>query len=245
MPVGEPFVILSSVNSTNKHAMQAVHDHLATHGSAFFTLEQTAGRGQRGRHWHSAAGENLLLSVVLLPDRPFPAFPFTFNASIALACYNFFKIHAGDETRLKWPNDLYWRDRKAGGLLVENSIRGSHWNASILGMGININQTSFDNSLPNPVSLRQITGKMYDPIVLAKELCAHIEHCWQQWLFDPDGILEAYNRVLYKKDEEQRFISETEGVFSATVKEVNRAGELVLQTPEQKQFPFGSLRWLK
>jgi len=243
MPVGEPFVILSSVDSTNKHAMQAVHDHLATHGIAYFAMEQTAGRGQIGRHWNSNTGENILLSIVLLPNRSFPTHPFSFNAAISLACYNFFKIYAGDETRLKWPNDLYWRDRKAGGLLLENSTRGSYWNAAVLGIGININQTSFDRSVPNPVSLRQITGRIFDPVQLAKELCTHISNYWQRWSNDKDGILEFYNQALYKKDQPHLFYTASGTPFSASVKEVDQDGRLVLLTPEVQRFALGSLRW--
>jgi BirA family biotin operon repressor/biotin-[acetyl-CoA-carboxylase] ligase len=244
MPVGEPFVILSSVDSTNKYAMQEVHDQLATHGTAYFALEQTAGQGQRGRHWDSAKGANILLSVVLRPDCLFPANPFPFTAAISLACYNFFKIYAGDETSLKWPNDLYWRDRKAGGLLLENSIRGTHWTASVVGMGININQTNFDPSLPNPVSLRQITGRQFDPLQMAKQLCSIIDQSWHQWRADPESSLHAYNHALYGKEKNHLFASATGEHFSARVKEVDEHGQLVLLSPEEKKFTFGSLRWL-
>lgn len=242
MPIGEPFIILSSVDSTNKYAMQEVHDQLSTHGKAYFAMEQTQGRGQRGKSWHSPYGENLLLSTVWHVDRPFPAEPFLFSMAMALACYRFFNKYAGDETALKWPNDLYWRDRKAGGLLIENVLQGSTWKAAVVGTGININQVKFDPELSNPVSLRQITGKEFDPIVLAKELCSELEKSGQQWNDAPETVVADYNAVLYKKD--QRHLFQTElGNVEGIVKEVNAKGQLILLCPDEKTFDHGSLKW--
>ena len=88
--------------------------------------------------------------------------------------------YAGDETKIKWPNDLYWQDRKAGGILIESIVRSREsgvgsWEWAIIGIGININQTTFPDDLPNPVSLKQITGKNFDPVELAKELCGLLD----------------------------------------------------------------------
>lgn len=242
MPIGEPFVILSSVDSTNKYAMQEVHDQMSSHGKAYFAFEQTEGRGQRGKTWHSASGENLILSVVWHMDRPFPENPFLFSAAIALGCYDFFNKYAGDETSLKWPNDLYWRDRKAGGILIENSLQGSNWRAAVSGMGININQVEFGTGVVKPVSLRQITGKTFDPLVLAKELCAALEKRWEQWNEAPETILTQYNDLLFKKDQSHLFHSE-QGSFEAIVKGVNAKGHLILLCPKEKAFEHGSIQW--
>ena len=242
MPIGEPFVILSSVDSTNKYAMQEVHDQLSSHGKAYFAFEQTEGRGQRGKTWHSASGENLILSVVWHMERPFPEHPFLFSAAIALGCYDFFNKYAGDETSLKWPNDLYWRDRKAGGILIENSLLGSHWRASVSGMGINVNQVDFGAGMINPVSLRQITGKTFDLIVLTKELCANLGRRSLQWENDPVSVLKDYNAVLYKKGQVHSFTTEN-GTIEGTVKEVNGKGQLILNCPDERVFDHGMISW--
>src|SRR5688572_2022740 len=169
-PIGQPFTILSSVDSTNNYAMARVQAGLAQHGAAWFAHEQTAGKGQRNKHWLTNPSENILLSVVLQPFTLTASEQFLLSASVALACCDFYKNYAGEETSIKWPNDLYWRDRKAGGILIENNFRGSEWVFAIAGIGININQTSFDPALPNPVSLKQITGKNFNVIQLAREL---------------------------------------------------------------------------
>jgi BirA family biotin operon repressor/biotin-[acetyl-CoA-carboxylase] ligase len=119
---------------------------------------------------------------------------------IAVGCFNFFITYAGDETRIKWPNDIYWRDRKAAGILIENSFRGPIWQWSIAGMGININQTSFGNELNKAVSLKQITGKTYIVKDLAVELCGCIQDALDILVTQgPDTLIMLYNNALYKK----------------------------------------------
>lgn len=243
MPIGDPLVILATVDSTNKYAMQQVHAHMAKHGAAYFAMEQTQGRGQRGKTWETAAGENIIVSVVTSPQCPFPPDPFIFNAAVALACYDFYKYLAGDETTIKWPNDIYWRDRKAGGILIENMVNGSSWNWSIIGIGINVNQVSFDPSIPNPVSLRQIRGEIMDPLQLTRELLASIERYWHIWRSDPDSILDMYNRVLYRRNQHAKFRAANR-IFKGTVKEVNADGQLVVITAIEEKFNFGEIAWL-
>ncbi|HLO80386.1 MAG TPA: biotin--[acetyl-CoA-carboxylase] ligase [Chitinophagaceae bacterium] len=243
MPIGEPLVILTSVDSTNKYAMQQVHAHMAKHGAAYFAMEQTKGKGQRGKTWETAPGENIILSIVTSPQCVFPADPFIFNAAVALACYEFYKKWGGDETSIKWPNDIYWRDRKAGGILIENIVNGSSWNWSIVGIGINVNQVSFDPAIPNPVSLRQIRGELLDPLTLAKELLALLEQYWSIWKHDPAKLLEAYNSVLFRKGEKTRFKTGNR-IFEAEVKGVNAAGQLVVYTAVEEHFNFGDLVWI-
>ena len=157
----QSFTVLASVDSTNNYAMGQVHAGLAKHGEAWFAREQHSGRGQRSKQWVTQPGENIILSTVVEPFLLIQQ-QFALSAAIALACHRFFSKYAGEETKLKWPNDLYWRDRKAGGILVENVLKGQDWKFAIAGMGININQTSFPDHLTYPVSLKQITGKTFD-----------------------------------------------------------------------------------
>ncbi len=183
IPSGSPFVELQSVDSTNNYARQLIHaaalpdrQGMAQHGMAIFTHEQVAGKGQRGKTWNTEKGANIALSILINPQGLSINNQFYLSACAAVVVHEFFSKYAGDETKIKWPNDLYWQDRKAGGILIESVIRGSDlgvgsWPWAIIGIGININQTSFEG-LPNPVSLKQITGKNFEPLVLAKELCA-------------------------------------------------------------------------
>ena len=131
------FIILTSVDSTNNYAMAMVQSGQASHGDAFFSWEQTAGKGQRGRHWQTGKGQNIALSVVLEPTAIKPGHQFYLSVAVALACYDFFNAIAGPETFIKWPNDIFWRDRKAGGVLIENVFNGNTWRFAVVGIGIN------------------------------------------------------------------------------------------------------------
>ena len=221
----------------------------AQHGMAVFTHEQTAGKGQRGKSWASQKGLNIALSVLLNPYPLSVPDQFKLSVCIAVSTWEFFSKYAGDETKIKWPNDIYWRDRKAGGILIENVIQSSQsavgsWQWSVAGIGININQTDFDPDLPNPVSLKQITGKNYEPIDLAKELCSIIEKNYQVLITRNFMILfNKYQTHLYKKDEKVKLKKGTR-VFETTIKEVSETGQLITQHSIEERFDFGEVEWV-
>ena len=256
-PIGKPFIELQSIDSTNKYAMGLIHgDHLpdgqgeAQHGMAIFTHEQTAGKGQRGKNWASQKDLNIALSILL---KPYPlSIPDQFKLSvcIAISAWDLFSKYASDETKIKWPNDIYWRDRKAGGILIENVIQssqsavGSRWQWSVIGIGININQTDFDPDLPNPVSLKQITSKIHKPIDLAKELCSIIEKNYQLLIAGNFMILfNKYQTHLYKKDEKVKLKKGTR-VFETTIKGISETGQLITQHSIEERFEFGEVEWV-
>jgi BirA family transcriptional regulator, biotin operon repressor / biotin---[acetyl-CoA-carboxylase] ligase len=241
--IGKPFIQLARVDSTNNYAMAQIHNGLAQHGSTWFTSLQTAGKGQRGKQWKAAEGLNITQTVVLDASAFHLSNPFVLTAIVANACREFFSTYAGDETSIKWPNDLYWRDRKAGGILIENIIRGNKWLWAVIGIGININQTDFEN-LPNPVSLKQITGKTYNSIELGKELCSYMDKHYNQYLklgFLP--ALELYNRHLFQRGKKVQ-LKKDNVVFTCTITEVQENGDLIVADSSWDKFSFGEVEWI-
>jgi BirA family biotin operon repressor/biotin-[acetyl-CoA-carboxylase] ligase len=241
---GEPFNILPSTDSTNNHAMNEARMGKASDGMAYFALDQYQGKGQRAKSWCSKPGENIILSVVKDCSGLQLNNQFQLSVAVALACFDFFSAYAGDETRIKWPNDLYWRDRKAGGILIENMVKAGRWEKAIIGMGINVNQTSFEAMEGRPVSLKQITGKSFDPISLAKELCLHLDQRLSMLETKPfDQLLSAYNEQLFKKDEVVTF-KRNNIQFQAKVNGVDKDGQLLIMHGVEEQIPFGEITWL-
>jgi BirA family biotin operon repressor/biotin-[acetyl-CoA-carboxylase] ligase len=248
--IGLPFTELTEVDSTNIYAMNQVKTNMAGHGAAFLAQKQWAGKGQMGKVWEAESGQNILLSVVLDPKK------LVFNGSelepsivsmlIAVGCFNFFITYAGDETRIKWPNDIYWRDRKAAGILIENSFRGPIWQWSVAGMGVNINQTEFGTGLQKAVSLKQMTGKTFQVPALAKELCSHIEAALQMVVDKgPGTLLELYNNALYKKGEQVQLDIEGKKI-TATICRVLSNGHLEIETENgsKQSHALGAIKWL-
>ncbi len=243
-PIGEPFFELHEVDSTNIYAIDKVQANLAAHGTAFFANRQFAGKGQRGKDWISENGSNIILSVVIDPSFLLINQQFALSVMAALAVFDFFSAYAGEETKIKWPNDLFWRDRKAAGILIENHLQGNKWQYSILGVGININQTQFSPLIKQAVSLKQITGKTYQPVVLAKEFCTCLEKRYRELKAGQlNEQLEEYNTHLYKKGETVRFKKDAI-VFKAQVKLVNHHGEILLKDGLQESFQFGEIAWI-
>ena len=247
--------------------MAKVRTGLAKHGDGFFAMAQVQGKGQRGKTWLTEPGTNIILTLILKAPPLQLSQQFQFTMAIALAVYDFFAFYAGEETAIKWPNDIYWRDRKAGGILIENIIVSrqasdvsgdtntsdtveagnedmapSPWRWAITGMGINVNQTSFPDNIRNAVSLKQITGKDWQVVELAKELCTHVQNRYMQ-LLAGKNLLEEYNLHLFKKGQTVKFKKESR-VFEGLVKEVNASGELVVMTAVEERFSFGEIEWI-
>ena len=242
--IGYPFVELDEVASTNSYAIDRIQANLAVHGTAYFAHSQTAGKGQRGKQWLTEPGSNIIVSCVVNTSFLSLTHQFPFSICIALAAKDFLSKYAGEETSIKWPNDIYWRDRKAAGILIENVVRGNQWSWAVVGIGMNINQTSFSPDLKNPVSLKQITGKTFDAIALTKELCTCMENRYQQLKSgDSLGLFEDYNNHLFRKNETVKFNKANES-FECTVKGVDQTGKLVVDGAKQDFFSFGEVEWV-
>ncbi len=238
------FTVLNSVDSTNNYAMAKVHAGLAKHGNAYFSAIQTAGKGQRGNLWETSTGVNIALSVVLDVHTLHASQQFQLSVAIALAGFDFFSQYAGDETVIKWPNDIYWRDRKAGGILIENIFHGNAWKFAVVGIGININQPYFDATLKNPVSLKQITGKSFDTIGLAKELHQFVLKRFNS--LDNGqfaSMLNEYNKLLFCLNKKAR-LKKDNSIVETTIKGVTENGELITSDTTERTFSFGEVSWV-
>ena len=201
--LGAPLIELSSVDSTNIYAMKQIQEQMAVSGSCYRTDFQTHGKGQHGRVWESSKGENLLCSYVLelktlkMEQNWGPMDQIGLSAAVALGAQAFFAAFAGDETRIKKPNDIYWRDRKAGGILIENILRGESWTWTVIGIGFNMNQTKFSSDAPNPVSLKQITGKQWEISSMQKSLTKALDHSIGLWLENgEEETVEAFEKQI-------------------------------------------------
>ena len=165
---------LDKVDSTNNVARSMLQscDNL----SVFAAEEQTCGRGQGDHSWHSRKGENLTFSIVLKFQemtalRAADALRITEVITTAISSY---LRGLGIATRIKWPNDIYVDNSKICGILIENQFEGEMISSSIIGIGLNLNQTTFPEDLPNPVSVAMLTNESYDPGTELKNLCGHI-----------------------------------------------------------------------
>ena len=240
--IGFPFIILQSVDSTNNYATAMAHAGMTQHGTVIFTYEQTRGKGQRSKDWLTNKNENITLSIIIKPENGLVP-NFVFSMAMALGAMHFFNKHAANDVTIKWPNDIYWRDRKAGGILIENIFSGTTWKYSIVGIGLNINQADFGELGAKAVSLKQITGKEYDVLQMAEDLCKCVNEYYGLLLKKPQDIIDQYHQHLYKLNQPVRLKKENR-LFNVIIKGVNAKGQLITQHAIEEPFDVGEVEWV-
>lgn len=243
-PSNWQWVELSEAESTNNYAMGLVHAGMAQEGLSVFAHHQTKGKGRLERAWLTKAGENIALSVVLEPVYLLPMQGFRLSAMVALSVAELLDRYIDELVCIKWPNDIFIDHKKVAGILIENSIKGDQWSYSVAGIGININQTSFDESLTHAVSIKHYTGKTYSCVQLAQELCGLLQQrsaMLREGKFEE--ILIDYNNRLFKKDERVK-LRKQNIVFEAMIKEVTPSGLLRVETATEEYFSMDEVSWV-
>lgn len=235
---------LEYTDSTNNYAMQLINDDKAQPGTTITTLSQGKGKGQRGKVWIDEPGQSLLMSIIVCPKQLLTE-QFVFSASVAVAIANVLQNFLPQcIVRVKWPNDIIINDKKAGGILIENVLRGSNWTHSVIGFGLNINQPSFPDSLPYATSLRIVSGQEME---MARIRDRVREHILAATLYPPPSarIMESYNELLYKRSELQKF-SNTDGYWNATILHAGEDGSLEIRPENGTKtsiYHHGEIKW--
>lgn len=192
---------------------------------------QTAGRGQGTNTWESERGKNLLFSICCHPVWVPVTSQFVISKAVALALRDALAEYTAD-IAIKWPNDIYWRDCKISGTIIENTLSGGHIADCIIGTGVDVNQEVFRSNAPNPVSLKQILGHDVDRMVLLKDIVRRID----AYLDDLrngnyEKIATLYMSYLYRSHGFYAY-QDKDGRFEAAIVEVEDDGHLVLRDRE-------------
>lgn len=221
-------IFLTETASTNLYLKQLSDSKRQPDETAVVSDYQSAGRGQIGNSWSSEAGNNLTFSILYYPQNLAANKSFLIAEMTALSVKRALDKFVGD-IRVKWSNDIYWQDRKICGILIENDISDGLIARSIIGIGLNINQTEFSPELPNPVSLQQITGLTYDRIQILDEIRAAFHSIRQQAeTGGADDVKREYRRSLYRSEGFFTF-KDTNGSFEAHIHHIEPDGHLVLE----------------
>ncbi|QES90613.1 biotin--[acetyl-CoA-carboxylase] ligase [Rhizosphaericola mali] len=246
--IGQIFLELKEVESTNNYAMAFANSEEATHGIAVFAHHQSAGKGQRGKAWKDHSGENIAISFIIDTSALSLQYQFQIIILSGLATYDLLYDYYDEMLKIKWPNDIYFGDKKAVGILTESLVKGNKWQWTVAGIGINVNQIDFEEVIQKKAtSLKLLTGKDFDTVALAKQLCEKMETRWQQLnQLGFDYLLSIYNQLLYKKDEILSFRKRENGeIFEGKIQSAQKDGKLVIQVKEQLQFfNFGEIEFI-
>ncbi len=241
--IQKKLIILEKVDSTNNYAMALVQKGEAVSSGGVFAWEQTAGKGRRGKTWKSKGGENIILTVTEQMQWLPLQHQFQLSVAVALGCFDFFSKYIKQNIKIKWPNDIFINDRKAGGILIENAVKGNLWQWAIIGIGLNINQEDFDKEL-RAISLKQITGINYDVIELARELLETvIKRIGQLKSGEFDNLLYEYNENLFCRNKTAK-LKKGNIVFETKIKDVNPFGALITKDAIERTFEFNEVEWV-
>jgi BirA family biotin operon repressor/biotin-[acetyl-CoA-carboxylase] ligase len=216
---------LDEVDSTNNYAMRLIDDDKAQNGQIVSARLQLKGRGQRSKEWIAAKDKSIAMSILVEPNLPLSKM-IAFNKAVAVAILQaIHSFYPSLQCAIKWPNDIICGDKKAGGVLIENVIRGQQWAYSVIGIGINIFQEGPFIDLPHAGSLLHEGSKPNDIHELMIELYAAILK--QITTFNEEEITHFYHTFLYKKAQLQQFKSE-ELIWEARIDGVDENGNLIL-----------------
>lgn len=207
----------------------------AAHGDALMALEQTNGRGQRGNTWEAEPRKNITLSLMLRPEELPATRQFEISEAVALGVADLLDNLGIEDVGVKWPNDIYVGDRKICGILIENTVAGALIIRSVAGIGLNVNQTLFTSDAPNPVSLKQITGKDFDLETLAERMIERI-----MLRLEAGNNHADYRSRLWRGTGEWPWLTAEGQEFSAAIADVLPDGRLLL-TGHATPFPFKSI----
>ena len=225
--MGKNMVFVPECHSTNSLALEMSQKRDLVEGTLIITGHQTQGRGQRGNAWLSEHGKNLTFSLVLRPAMITIADQFTLNMAVSVGIRSFLEGALNRPVYIKWPNDILVDDLKVCGILIENQIQGNSLLQSIVGIGLNVNQSVF--SIAHAASMQMLMGREYDLNEILETLCASLEQWYLMLSREPDKIKEAYHASLYGLNAPRNF-STPQDRFEGVIRGVDAQGRLTLAT---------------
>jgi len=220
------YLKVERLNSTNLYSSDLLNKQEVSDVTVVYTLLQTQGRGIGTNVWYSEDSKNLLFSIIKFPEIEIEKH-FCLNMIISLAICDYLNLK-GVLAKIKWPNDIYIENNKIAGILVENKFYGEIIKSSIIGVGLNLNQTYFPEEIPNPISLKKITGIEFNIDDEVREISeiisAKIDKCKN---LEFDEIKSKYLKFLYRMKIESKF-KVNDDIFTATIIDVDKDGYLVV-----------------
>lgn len=231
--IGKKLIELDVVDSTNEYAKRLLKESDVEEGTVILADFQTKGKGQKDGYWESEKGKNLTLSIILYPTFLNVQKQFYLSMSISLGIFEFLS-YLSVKSKIKWPNDIYVNKNKVGGILIENSIKKDIIASSIIGIGINLNQSEFKSGAPNPSSLYLELNKTYDTGYAYKILITYLNK-WISLLYKSSykKIKNSYKKNLYLINKMTSFSDKT-GKFEGKIIDVEESGTLIVKTDTKK-----------
>jgi BirA family transcriptional regulator, biotin operon repressor / biotin---[acetyl-CoA-carboxylase] ligase len=246
MIIGTKIIFHENLPSTNDYAIQFLKDNKPTEGTVIRTSHQSDGRGQGSNKWESEKDKNLLLSIIVYPSFMPAGEQFFLSMAVSLGICDLLSGYFSGIS-VKWPNDIYVNNDKIAGVLIENSVMGDCIEYSVIGTGLNVNQDKFISDAPNPVSMKNITGQVYDLEDVLQKLMECLDKRYKMLIAGEfDVIKNDYLRILYRKGIWSRY-SDSRGEFEGRLSDVAGNGTLTVEKKggEIKAYSFKEIEFIQ
>jgi BirA family biotin operon repressor/biotin-[acetyl-CoA-carboxylase] ligase len=241
--IGKSHIHLTQIDSTNTYAKQFIGQK-GTDGLLITASFQTAGKGQGGNRWESEKNKNIIASLLVYPRFLLGANSFLLSVITSLAIQKALQALAPQEAfKIKWPNDIFAKQKKIAGILIETQYKANFIDNAIIGFGVNINQQAM-NDLPYATSLTCLTGEFWN---IERALVLILEYFENYYLTLKNNhysiLLEEYNQALLFKDQIQRFLSrdkkqQAPSLWEGSIRGLNAQGKLVVANLAGKEFSY-------
>jgi len=229
--VGKVLFEFDKLNSTNQYAYELLAKEQPAEGSIILTHDQYAGKGQATNKWESEPLKNLTFSIILYPKFLPARKQFLLNQVVSLSVFDTLKKYISEGLKIKWPNDIYVFDKKITGILIQNSLKGSTLQSSIIGIGLNVNQKQFISDAPNPTSLALAIGKTIDLKTLLAEFCEQLERNYLQIKGGQIAQLQQrYLNALYRLGENSHYRRTDGTIFKGQIIGATDIGKLMIKS---------------
>jgi BirA family biotin operon repressor/biotin-[acetyl-CoA-carboxylase] ligase len=237
MIIGSKLLFYKDLPSTNTTAASLIKKDNLQEGTIVYTNHQSAGRGYSGNSWHSDDSKNLLISLILYPSFIKPKDEFIISMTISLGICDFL-LRFVPGCAIKWPNDIYVKNDKIAGILIDGALAGNKIEYVIAGIGFNINQEKFPESLRNPVSLRMLTGKSHDLDGCLGLLASDLDKRYKQLIAgDSEVIKREYLSKIYRRNAWGEF-RDSNGIYTGKILTVHDDGQIVIERQDGTQSKY-------
>ncbi|REH52551.1 BirA family biotin operon repressor/biotin-[acetyl-CoA-carboxylase] ligase [Tenacibaculum gallaicum] len=231
---------LNAIDSTNTFLKNMVSKVVVDDFTVVVTKTQTKGRGQMNSDWVVEEGKNLTFSVFSSFIGLKVEHHKYLNFCVSLSVFEALEALELPNLSVKWPNDILSGNKKLGGILIENTLKGSNIVSSVIGIGINVNQNSFPNNLPNASSVKKILGREFDLDVLLENILKNLKGYFNLLERKEYNLLEeAYLKVLYKKNVPTMFKNSQNTLFMGKIIGVSKSGNLQIELENETIQEFG------
>lgn len=240
-----PLIHLEATDSTNEHLKQCCERSPIAEFTTVVAEFQCSGRGQRGTSWESEAGKNLLFSFVLYPTFLEARRQFLLSQLISVVLQEELASYS-EGFSIKWPNDIYYQERKIAGILIEHELTGANLSRTIIGVGLNVNQTTFYSTAPNPVSLQQITRKEEVRENLLTRVMERVKAEYAAIRESEPPTLNARYQAALFRGRGMHLFTDANGPFRAAISRVEPKGLLLLRKENgaERSYAFKEVQYL-